>query len=92
MNEQQDQSSVQLIMTEDIRELMRHRGVSESYVMQVIAEAERTSVKLVNMDNGRFIGHRRIGKITCWVDYQKVEDAYRVHNAYMHRMEIEGEE
>ena len=92
MDRQQELPPVRLLLTEDIQALLQQRGIIETYIMEVIRDAERSSNKLLNVDSGRFIGHKRIGHITCWVEYQKEEEAYRVYNAYMHRMEIEGED
>ena len=32
----------------------------------------------------------RLGNVTFWVVYSERSDGYQIHNAYSHRMEIEG--
>jgi hypothetical protein len=84
-------ASVRLIIPDELRAVMERRGVCEEDLREVISFAESTSDKLMETGTGRLIAHRRIGNITCWAEYAPEGDAYRVLNAYQHRMVIEEE-
>jgi hypothetical protein len=79
------------MISDELRSVMERRGVCEEDLRQVISFAESTSNKLMESDSGRLIAHRRIGNITCWAVYVPEGDAFRVLNAYQHRMVIEEE-
>ena len=83
-------ASVALHISDGLRKEMDRQGILEDYLRNVVSHAEDTSEKLVDMDSGRFIAHRRIGHITCWVVYGPENDGFRIDSAYMHRMEING--
>jgi hypothetical protein len=91
MEDDRNNFSVKLILSDELRSVMERRGVCEEDLRQVISSAESTSNKLMEADTGRLIAHRRIGNITCWVQYVPEGDAYRVLNTYQHRMVIEEE-
>ena len=79
---------IKLLYADGLLEAMGRSGIQEAYVRQLLAHAESTSEKLLDPATGRYIAHLKIGRITCWAVYAPEGDAYRVHNAYMHRMEI----
>jgi len=91
MGNEGDFSSVKLIFSDDLRDLMDQRGIGETYIRQVVAISESKEEKLVNRQTGRFVAHSRIGRITCWVEYKPEANGYRIFNVYKHRIEIEGE-
>ena len=91
MENKGDFSSVKLVFSDELRDLMYLRDIDEAYIRQVIAISERNGDKLINTRTGQFIAHLQIGKITCWVEYRPEGNGFRIDNAYQHRMEI-GEE
>ena len=65
--------------------------ILENDIIETIEFCETTGSLLQNPDTGSYIGHRRLGLVTYWVEYTKEENQYIVINAYSHRMQIEGE-
>ncbi|MDR0875555.1 MAG: NAD(P)-binding protein [Clostridiales Family XIII bacterium] len=75
-------------------------------VYAAIAYCEETGEKLLDTDNGHFIGCRAGRVTTVWVEYEVAEGhesgfsgtaeetagfAFTLHNVYTHRMRIEGQ-
>ena len=89
MDDRDNPSMIELLLPDDLRLSLDQRGISETYIQQVITHAQDTSDKLVDKGTGHFIAHLPIGKITCWVEYRPESGGYRVYNAYAHRMQIE---
>jgi glutamate synthase (NADPH/NADH) small chain len=54
----------------------------------VIEFAERTGSKLLNRQTGHWLAHHRPNAVTYWVEYTLQGDAFVVHNAYSHRMQV----
>lgn len=66
--------------------------ILEDDLRKTIDYLEATDNKLIDPQSGHFIGHRRLGHMTYWVEYAMDGDVCTVHNAYNHRMHIEGED
>lgn len=86
----EEQQTVTLHMTEEVRRRADDRRILESDIRQVIHHAETTGRKLHHSTSGVYRGYHRIGNVTFWVEYTPIEGGYRVHNAYCHRMNIVG--
>ena len=78
-----------LIMDEPVRKLLDNRLIARSNVQAVISEAEKTGRYLIRPSDSHRIASLRPGIITYWVEYVKEESAYRIFNAYSHRILIE---
>lgn len=78
-------------MAEDIVRKMNELLILEDDLRQTIDYLESTGAKLQDAKTGHFIGHRKLGHMTYWVEYTFDGDVCTVHNAYNHRMHIEGE-
>ena len=71
------------------REKMERAHISVEDARAVIAHCEERGSRFCGRKPGSFIGHLRIGYVTCWVDYEKTaEEAYLLVNAYSHRIEV----
>lgn len=57
-------------------------------IQKVIAYAEKTGFKIYDPEKDCFIAHYKPKIITYWVIYSIKENAYLIHNAYSHRLEI----
>lgn len=79
---------IQLRIDEPVRRIMEERLILEEDLKQVIHHAEKQGKKLVHRQTGRFLAHYKSASVTYWVEYSSDGDAYEVHNAYCHRMEI----
>jgi glutamate synthase (NADPH) small chain len=84
----QEQNAVRLTVSEHVRELLEQRMILIEDVQKVIAWAEKTGTKLVSRGSGHFLAHHTPTTVTFWVEYSPEGDAFTVHNAYSHRMQI----
>lgn len=84
---------MRLLLTEELRDKLAERLISEDDLAAVIERAERTGERLIDPESGHLIAHARPRIITYWVEYSLAgEEGFVVHNAYSHRLQIrEGE-
>jgi len=76
--------------TEEGAAAMESRRILKSDVQKVLLQAERSGKHLVHGGTGRFLASFRPVVVTYWVEYEPDGDGYLVHNAWCHRMHIEG--
>lgn len=81
-------SRLNIVLSEKIKDLMEKRWILLQDIEQVIENAEATEDKFVNPENGHYLAKKVLVNVTCWVEYEKTEESYIVHNAYSHRMEV----
>ncbi len=86
--EAQGYETIRLKISDAVQQLMEDRLILVEDLQQVIAAAERTGNKLLDRDTDRFIAHFKPASVTYWVEYSPSGDAFVIHNAYSHRMEI----
>jgi hypothetical protein len=79
-----------LQMSEEVRKRIDARRILTEDLMATIGHAEQSGKRLVQQETGWFRACHKSGNVTFWVDYQKLADGYIVHNAYSHRMQIQG--
>jgi NADPH-dependent glutamate synthase beta subunit-like oxidoreductase len=82
--------TIKLIIPAVVNEIMEERLILQEDVQKVIEYAERTGNKLLNRNNGHIMACHRPVSVTYWVEYTPREDGYSIHNAYSHRMVVEG--
>lgn len=82
---------IRLLLSPDLSERLQRSLILEDDIRHVVAGCEETGVKLLDNKTGAFIGHRRLGSLTCWVRYKPEGGAYRVEAVYTHRAVLEGE-
>jgi Fe-S oxidoreductase len=81
--------ALKLILAPEVAELLEKRRILIEDVQQVIYQAEHGGKKLSHPDTGRFLACFKPYKAVFWVEYSpEEEDAFRVHNAYAHRMTV----
>lgn len=80
--------SIRIEVSEAVSRIMEERLILEEDVRRVIGHAEKTGLRLLNRETGHFLAHHRPASVTYWVEYSRQGEAYIVHNAYSHRMEI----
>jgi hypothetical protein len=88
MDEQQDYETIRLVVADDLSAQLEERLILTEDIQRVIEYAERTGRKLLNPKSGHFLARYRPGAVTYWVEYTPQQDAFVIHNAYSHRMEI----
>lgn len=85
-----EQAGVKLIIPERVQELLEERMILEEDLQAVIAYAESTGNKFKHTENNTFIAYFRPVTVTYWVEYSPQGDGFLIHNAYSHRLQIEG--
>ena len=76
--------------TMDAREMMDQRMILTEDVEHVLRAMRETGEAVLDRESGQIIARARIGNTTFWVAFTETgEDAYLVHRAYSHRMQVE---
>jgi hypothetical protein len=76
-------------MSDQVRNLMTERAISDDYIKQVIHHAETTGDKLYQPGSNRYLARYRIGEVTVYVEYSESEnDNHTVHTAYWHKSKV----
>lgn len=88
MDELSGAETIQLVMAGDVRTRLEQRLILDEDIRRVIEFAERTGGKLLNRQTGHWLAHYRPNAVTYWVEYTAQGDAFVVHNAYSHRMQV----
>ncbi|GAP13644.1 aldehyde dehydrogenase, iron-sulfur subunit [Longilinea arvoryzae] len=88
MPDQASYESIQLIIPEDVQKVLEDRLILVEDLQRVIEYAEKTGQKFLNPATGRLLAHYKPTRVTYWVEYSRKGDAFRIHNAYSHRMEL----
>ncbi|EGB13360.1 FAD dependent oxidoreductase [Pseudodesulfovibrio mercurii] len=86
----EDFERVRMTCTEMGAAAMEERRILISDVQKVLLQAERSGRHLVHGETGRFLASFRPNTVTYWVEYELTDGGYLVHNAWCHRMKIEG--
>lgn len=81
-------TGLDIVLSDEIKDLMGKRWILLQDVEQVIEYAENTGRKFINPQNGHYLAKKVLSNVTYWVEYEKKEDKYIVHNTYSHRMEV----
>jgi hypothetical protein len=77
-----------LDISPEVKARMEARRILAEDVQQVIEHAERTGRKLQDRKTGHWLAYYAPAHVTYWIEYTPSGDAYRIHNAYSHRMKI----
>ncbi len=80
--------SMRIEIPNEVRELLEKRMILVEDVRKVIEHAEETGEKLRNPTADSFLAAWRPSCVTYWVEYSAGDNAYVVHNAYSHRMQM----
>jgi glutamate synthase (NADPH) small chain len=80
-----------LIIPADIQARLEQRLILVEDLQQVIEQAEKTGRKLLNRETGHWLAYYKPSVVTYWVEYSPQGEAFVIHNAYSHRMEIAEE-
>ena len=79
-----------LLLSPEMRALIEDRLILVEDVQKVIEHAETSAERFINQENGHTLAFFKPNLITYWVEYSQEEDRYLIHDAYSHRMELEG--
>ena len=80
-----------LTLSAELRALIESRLILVEDIQKVIEHAETSGERFINQENNHTLAYFKPNSITYWVEYAKNNAGYLVHDAYSHRMELEGE-
>ncbi|MDD2568906.1 MAG: FAD-dependent oxidoreductase [Clostridia bacterium] len=81
-------SEIKLFISDEVKEVLEERLITETNIRQVIAAANASGKKLIRPADGHFIIVHKPGIITYWVEYLPKADGFEIFNAYSHRIHI----
>ena len=84
--------AVKLIYSPEVRAKLSLVRIRMEDAAAVIAAAEASGRVTIDRASGHCFAHGKVGRSTVWAEYEEGPDGYRLHNAYIHRMSIEGED
>ena len=76
-----------LTMSSDMEATINKRGILKSDIKDVIAYAEGGE-KLYIEGEDHFLGKKRMGNFTAYVEYAIAESGYKILDAYSHRVSL----
>jgi Fe-S oxidoreductase len=88
MPSNENYEAIQLVISGEVQQILEDRLILVEDIQQVIAYAERTGQKLRQPQTGRMLAHYKPTRVTYWVEYSPRGEAFEIHNAYSHRMEL----
>ncbi len=80
-----------LVLSPELRAKIESRLILIEDVQKVIEHAEISGERFINQENNHSLAFFKPHLITYWVEYSPSSDGYLIHDAYSHRMELEGE-
>lgn len=86
----QEHQKISLIISPETERILDGRRILIEDIQKVIHHAETTGDRLLNQETGRYKASYQPYKAVFWVEYTPQDDAYQIHNAYAHRMEVVG--
>jgi glutamate synthase (NADPH/NADH) small chain len=86
----EEDNNINLVIPENVQQILEDRMILEEDLKTVITQAESTGSKFKNTEKNTFIAYFRPISVTYWVEYSKEDENFIVHNAYCHRLEING--
>jgi Fe-S oxidoreductase len=78
--------TMELIIDEGLERTIEKTHILKSDIAGVIARAEAEGEKFQDPGSGHFIASHRPANVTFWVEYGSEGGAFRIYNAYSHRM------
>lgn len=81
---------VKLKLTDEVKQRLVDRHVSEDELKQVIHHAEETGDKAFQPDANRYLAKLQIGSATFYADYSIENGTYLVRSTYAHKAELKG--
>lgn len=88
MPEQSAFESIRLVLPDNVQKMVEERLILVEDMQKVIEYAERTGKCMFNASTGHYLAYYKPTSVTYWVEYTPQDEAFLVHKAYSHRMEI----
>lgn len=83
-----DFKTVELKLSGDVSAAMEERGVREEDVREVLEYAESTGKKLYAEGENRFLGRKRIGNYSAYVEYVLGDGFVEITDVYSHMVKL----
>lgn len=80
---------IELLLAPEVQARLEERHILIEDVQRVIQAAEASGRRMKN-PAGHFLAAFKPVRVTYWVEYAPEGQAFRVHNAYSHRMDVPG--
>lgn len=77
---------LKVIISDEISRKMSERGIKENEIKEVISYTLNGGIHLNTSDKSQFLAKKRLDNFTVYVEYVIENDAYKVVNAYSHRV------
>ncbi|MDO4176618.1 MAG: FAD-dependent oxidoreductase [Bacillota bacterium] len=94
-SEAEENTERSVFFSDELSKKLSDEKILEEDMESVVLFCEKTGRKSFNTQTGCYIGYRRIGRMTYWVEYKPVQDSgeskFELINGYQHRMQIEME-
>jgi Fe-S oxidoreductase len=84
------ESTRNIVMDDAVSQKLSDRYLLASDIAQVIDAGRAQDTLLVDEDTGHLIAHEKVGNMTCWAEFSEDGTDIILHNAYAHRMTIQG--
>ena len=84
--------AVKLSFSPEVRAKLSRERIRMEDAAAVIAAAEASGRVTLDRASGHCFAHGKVGHATVWTEYEESAEGYRLYNAYIHRMSIEGED
>ncbi|BCZ46471.1 hypothetical protein psyc5s11_25380 [Clostridium gelidum] len=81
---------LKIVIDDKIRNKMEDELILEMDIKKVIGDAEKNKNSFFNPENKHILAWRRLVNVTFWVEYEKINDTFKIINAYSHRMDVTG--
>ena len=88
--EEKRYQAIHLEIASETAEMLDRRRILVEDLQLVIHHAETSGDRLFHPPSGHYKAAYAPYKVTFWVEYSVLENGFRVHNAYAHRMEVLG--
>ena len=79
-----------LQMDSTVVDLLDARRILREDIEKVLRHVQKGGQAFHHPDSGHWLACFRPYQATFWVEYSPLDDGYRIHNAYAHRMEVPG--
>ena len=80
--------NIKLKLSDEVRQRMLERHISEDEIKQVIQNAEATGRKAYQTDTNLYLASLWIDRATFYVEYLIEDGTYSIVTTYAHRAEI----
>ena len=82
--------SIAVSFTKEAAKTMEERRILKTDIQKVLHQARESGKCFVHGESGHFLASLRPTIVTYWVEFERKDEGYLVHNTWSHRMRILG--